>query len=402
MGIFRSLAGLIRLEYTSADIAGAFLEMGKRDIPVFHVQMMDEVSARFTVYRKDHRRLNALAARRGEGVKPIHYRGIFWGLRAALHRPVLVVGSLLILWAGLFLPGRILFLSVEGNSEVPQRMILEAAEGCGLRFGVSRREIRSEQVKNSLLEAIPQLKWAGVNTYGCKAVITVRERDDGEAAQERYAVRHIVAARDGVITSCTVTDGYGLCTVGQAVQEGDVLISGYTDCGISIRAGVAQGEIMAATNRQLTVKTPSEHCARSGSGGQTVKYSLIIGKKRINFYKGSGISDASCVKMYSEYVLTLPGGFALPVSLVKETFSGCELYKVQTTDAEILLESFAAAYLQEQMTAGTVIQKAETIGESGGAFYLMGNYACLESIGVEQEEKIGDFNGKTNGTDRER
>lgn len=31
-------------------------------------------------------------------------------------------------------------------------------------------------MKNALLSAIPELQWAGVNTYGCRAVISVRER----------------------------------------------------------------------------------------------------------------------------------------------------------------------------------------------------------------------------------
>ena len=36
--------------------------------------------------------------------------------------------------------------------------------------------IRSEKVKNSLLQRIPQLQWAGINTDGCVAVISVREK----------------------------------------------------------------------------------------------------------------------------------------------------------------------------------------------------------------------------------
>jgi hypothetical protein len=49
-----------------------------------------------------------------------------------------------------------------------------------------------------------------------------------------------------------------------------------------------------------------------------VRYSILLGKKRINFYKGSGIYDGSCVKMVSQYHLTLPGDYVLPVTVVKE------------------------------------------------------------------------------------
>ena len=55
----------------------------------------------------------------------------------------------------MWVPEHVLFLSVEGNSAVPEAKILEAAESAGIRIGISRRAIRNENVKNRLLSAIP-------------------------------------------------------------------------------------------------------------------------------------------------------------------------------------------------------------------------------------------------------
>ena len=286
-----------------------------------------------------------------------------------------------------------MFISTEGNDTVPTKLILEQAENCELKFWTRRRDVRSEQVKNELLEAIPQLQWVGVNTYGCRAVITVRERASYETDVPNGSVSHIVATQDGVVRSCTVTRGCGSCTVGQAVRKGDVLISGYTDCGLTFTAERAEGEIFALTKRSVSIVTPAKCHVQSQTDSIDTRFGLLIGKKRINFYKGSGISGATCDKMYWKYVLTLPGGFALPVALLKESTGSCYLMQMKIQNPEMMLKSFASDYLTDRMTDGVIEGRSEAITETDEIFQLTGVYDCLEDIGTVREEKIGEFNG---------
>ena len=386
-------SGRIRLRCTSADPGALLAELEQKRIGVYDVWIVDELMLELTIHGKDLNRINRVADRRGERLDILDHRGLLHFLLSATGRFLLLGGLLIVLSAGILLPGRILFVSVEGNSDIPARQILEAAEKAGLSFGTKRQDVRSEQIKNQLLDAVPELKWAGVNTYGMRAVITVRERDDIPEKADSYGVRHIVAARDGVIVSCTVTDGSGTCTVGQAVKAGDILISGYTDCGITIRAEAASGQVFAETNRNLMVVTPAQSLQRTGVTKRNVYFSLILGKKRINFYKGSGISGATCVKMSTEYVLTLPGGFTLPVMLVKETLLDSDPVVSESETPEELLRSFASDYLDHRMVSGTVVKREEVFSGSDTLWILEGEYACIEDIGVEQDEKIGDLHG---------
>ena len=48
-----------------------------------------------------------------------------------------------------------------------------------------------------------------------------------------------------------------LCAPGQAVSKGQVLISGYTDCGLCVLSQRAQGEVMAYTGRSFSALMPS-------------------------------------------------------------------------------------------------------------------------------------------------
>lgn len=402
MGLFGSLAGQIRVELTGADIAGSMAAVSEANIAVYLIQFSDDLTVSFTIQRKDYGRLAGLAQKKGDRLRILGRKGLYWTLRSAFSRPVLIFGLLLLLAFAFWVPSRVFIIEVEGNETIPKQLIVESAAESGIRFGASRRLVRSEQMKNQLLAIMPELQWAGVNTYGCRAVITVREREQSETETDEKTVSSVVASRDGIITSCTVTRGSGLCSTGQAVREGEVLISGYTDCGITITATHAEGEVMASTLRDLTVKTPDHWLIRQEETESNRKYSLVIGKKRINFYKGSGISGGSCVKMYTEYVLTLPGGFELPVKLLVQTFSDYRTKQAAVENAEELLQSFAQQYLKEQMVAGSIQYASQTVVGSDGAYCLTGRYTCTEMIGIDREEMIGEFNGKTDGTDRER
>ena len=393
MGLYRSLAGSVQVTVLSADIPECFKMLEQNKISAFSIRTIDSVTVQLTVSRKELEKLRQLCERKGYVLHLKQKRGLFWSLQAIAVRPVFAVGMVLLSIMAACLPGRILFIETEGNESVPSRYILECADDCGLQFWSRRREVRSEQIKNELLERIPQLQWVGVNTYGSRAVITVRERAESPDEQQGSSVSHIMAARDGVVESCTVTRGYGNCTAGQAVRKGDVLISGFTDCGLTIVAERAEGEVLAQTKRSICLVTPSNCQIQSPSSGCEKRISLLIGKKRINFYKGSGISGATCDKMYSKYVLTLPGGFSLPVALLKETTVSCHLTETTVDQPESILVPFASNYLMGQMQDGAILRKDETITESDGIFRLEGVYDCRENIGIVQEEKIGEFDG---------
>ncbi len=383
------ISGTVQVELTSADPERALAAINRAGITVYGAEQIGALSFRFTVERKSMKALRYIVKKRGETLVVHGRNGLYWGIRRLLYRPVLLFGLLIITLLSLYLPGKILFISVEGNSTVPSSLILEKAQDCGIVFGASRRAVRSEKMKNALLEALPQLQWAGVNTKGCCAVISVRERQMPEAQEQTPSVSSIVSSMDGVIRELTVVQGNPVCKVGQSVTAGQVLISGYTDLGLCIRAEQARGEIFAQTQRSLQVICPSEQQIRGEIYRQEKKYSVLIGKKRINFYKGSGISDTTCDKMYSYYHLTLPGGYQLPITFVVEELQSAQL-QCSNTDSEsakVLAAEFASRYLSQKMVAGRIEARYELLFEDAEHYRMTGKYACYEMIGRSRNEE---------------
>ncbi len=394
MNFWSSIGGTVDVELVGADPLRELQRINEAGIVVSRVLKVDDLTVNFEIERRDYGKLSRLIHHRGCRLSIRGNRGMYWTLHGLLQRPVLLLGMLFIFILTLYVPSRVMFVQVVGNDTVPKQMIIEAAADCGIGFGASRRMIRSEKVKNALLAQLPQLQWLGVNTYGCTAVISVQEKTQTEGTKTPLCISSIIASRDGVITDMTVSSGTPLCKIGQAVRAGELLVSGYSDCGICIHGTRSEADIFANTQRNLQVITPNNYMQRTTTESVSKKYSLIIGKKRINFYKGSGISATTCGKMYEENVLTLPGGFQLPVVLVTETWmtDAVEETTVPQTQTVEILNDFTKYYLNQRMVAGEIISGSDDLTRHNGIDCLDGTYMCREMIGrVRIEETIDQY-----------
>ena len=386
---------MAHLKVVGADISQALSKLTEEGIQLYDISYDDELTASFFVGRNEYKNTVYILEKCGNSVTLQNKSFTPYPVLNLLQRPMLIFGILMIVFISILLSGRILFVTVDGNSLVSSRKILEEAAVCGVRFYASAQSIRSEQVKNSLLQKIPQLQWAGVNISGCVANIRVEEKSTEEnISLTESPVTSIVASCDGIIDSITVLDGNCLCQIGQAVRAGQTLISGYTDCGFRIIAQQAKGEIYATTIHNISMVFPTKYIRRTEEQTKHVSYQIKIGKKLINFNKGSGISPAVCVIMYEERYLSLPGNFQLPVSVIKKTVTSFETQSLMYTPDCKKAEDTAQKYLLSTLIAGKVLQSDLKWQENDENVFLSAQYLCREMIGRTKKELViqGDIN----------
>ena len=155
MNRWQFLLGRVTVEITSADSAALLNALTTEKIRLQDVKYCDGLTLCASVSRQDRKALLAVADKHGANVKTIGVSGLFLTVAAMCKRPVLMAFLIGVFLLACFLPSRILFVSVEGNVSVPDRYILEVAAECGIGFGAERRQVRSEIMKNKLLEKIP-------------------------------------------------------------------------------------------------------------------------------------------------------------------------------------------------------------------------------------------------------
>lgn len=398
MSFWRFNDNLMTVMITGADLCKSLTAINDRGIKLYHLCWENELSIQFQCSSKDVTTVRKICKAQGDDLNILHTAADVGGNDCLRRRWCLLTGIVVMMLLTLFLPTRVLFFRVEGNERIEDREILTAAENCGIRFGISRRRIRSENMKNALLSAIPELKWAGINTYGCTAVISVRECEPQKERHEWPKVGSIISARDGYVTSCTVIRGNALCKPGEVVQAGQVLISGYNDCGLCIRLTSAEGEIYANTTHKILTVMPSKRFVRTIPRETVKKISLIIGKKRIKLWKDSGIWDTTCGRIYEEYYITLPGDFRLPFYVAVETITKwtCQETECSNDTVEVGMKQFAHDCVMSRMVSGEILEQDHYVAYDYGCVNLSSVFLCTEMIGRTITEEIGDFNGKTN------
>lgn len=385
-----NFSGMLSSKIISSDISSLLGKLVRDGIVLENIDYIDDLTILADVSKASFNRCKKIIEETGDRLIVERKYGLWWNLLKLPKRPIMTIGVLMILVMTIFLPTKVLFISVSGNQTIPDNLILEKASLSGIYFGATRQDVRSEKVKNALLQHIPQLQWVGVNTIGCVAKISVSERSGKENRDPSNEYGNICASVDGIVCQMVTHSGTPLFKVGQAVKKGQVLISGYTDCGRFIRVCRAEGEVYASTNREMELFLPSEIIKR-GEQKETITINkLQIGKNIINLSKDSGISDAMCVKMYEKKYLCLPGGFQLPVAWICERYSVYSTCRetMQTDKANRLVESTADAYLINQMIAGQIQSCQSVFEQLDGCYYMYNRYSCLEMIGVSLNKEL--------------
>lgn len=383
---------LTEVKITAADIPSLLKEMNREHVRLYNMLPEENLSITCRIPFSSMNKLRRICKKQGAELEVIRRAGYLSLCRAVRRNGAALAGLTLILLLFLFLPTRIFFIRVVGNQNVPTARILEAAEQCGVHFAAGRREIRSESLKNALLDRIPQLQWACINTKGCTAEITVREKPPAPTAFPSGGIESIIAYRDSILTRCTPYKGTLLSRPGQAVRRGQVLISGYTDCGSKIRGEKADGEVFGYTMHEIRAVTPDSLEFRKHLIGKNWTIFLAAGKKRIKIWGNSGNPDARCGRMYKEYYITLPGGYRLPFALCMDLRTDWETVFLPKDKESVCrqMSSYAEHILQEEMIAGRLLKKAESCNKQNGVFSMEGRYLCHEMIGRPREEKIGE------------
>jgi len=364
-------------------------ELAREGIVLSNIRQRNACTFFACVDRMDLTALSRLANYRGNAVKVCKKNPLSTWATYILTRPVLLTGILTVIILTIFLPRKILFIEVEGNQVISSRDIIACVEKAGVSFGVNRSAVRSEKVKNRLLSELPGLQWAAINTYGCLAVISVKERTQPAQNEIKTGVSSIVSGCDGVICEITVKNGTAVCAIGDAVKKGQMLVSGYTDCGLSVKAEQADASVYAYTRHNLTAVSIREISVRRKQIKHSSSYSLKIGKKLIKMYNCSSNSRGNCAKIYSEVFVRLPGGFTLPISLIKVTqVLYTEELLCDQVDHSVWLPVYLDNYLYEQMLDGEILKRTYNGDSTEQSWSYSCQYYCREMIGRPKDEEI--------------
>ena len=391
----------------TARITGAqpedFLNLCAREnLVLWRMVQRDLFTLEVQVTARQYARLCQLAQGAQCGVELEKRQGLPYFFLRFRRRYALLAGVALCLVLFAIGSRTVLTIDVTGNETVTREEIISQLRLCGVSVGTYGPGIPIREVENRMMMAMDALSYFSLNLHGTRAEVIVREGDPAPEIRAETVPTDVVSSATGVITHIEPWVGDAQFQEGEAVCEGDVLISGRmemdtvtpTEHDLGTMLVHAEGKVLAQTWHTLTAQISLKAQVKTYTGEEIRHYSLSLMGKRVKFYQNSGISDAECDKITCEYPFAIRGVFALPFSLVRERVQPYRTADTPVSEdaARAALEQALLQQLRETTGADGTILAYETAAEvTDGVLTMTLTAECEQEIGRAQATPDAEF-----------
>jgi len=380
----RYLHGYVKFKAQGAFIE-RFLNLAARDrIPVWDGRKRGDVYTGHTSAGAYHK-LRPHARKSGVRIRVIEKQGLPFKRRRYRRRRGLVVGLLLFL-AFTFITSRFIWrVEVSGNERVPESEIIAVLDKNGVRSGVIRSSIDVRGAERRILMALEDLSWVALNIKGSTVYAVVRERDLMPPMIAPDIPCNIVAARSGQITSMIVFEGQALKSIGDAVLEGEIMVSGITEDRLGQNLfRHARAKVMARVQHQITVETPLVQNEFVETGEIRTRRILHVFGWDLPLFLPRKIPSPYHVER-GQNLLAIAGK-EIPAGIFTEHYVLMKETAVTYTEDEARNMALHTLEMQRraELDGAEIIDKSITGGVKDGVFVLKADYICDMDIALER------------------
>ncbi len=342
---------------------------------------------------KDFRKLRPLARKAGVRVRIEGRVGYPFVLYRNRRRKGLVLG-----FAGFFVLLYVLSLfvwniSFEGNYHFTRDTLLGYLEETGIRYGMPKSQISCEALEEGIRSQFPEITWVSASVSGTRLLVKIKENEALSAIPERDdAPCDVVAGKAGVITKMVVRQGKAQVSVGQTVEQGQLLVASalqvMNDSGEVVRTAYvhADGDIYATTRYQYQERVPKIRTVDVEKGKTRLGAAVKIGPYQWQFLMPDW-GEESWKYISESHQLCLLEDFFLPVYVTRIRGEAVTSYDRPYTEAELqqLSEQLQENYLKNLLEKGVhIIENSVKIQENGFFYIIEGTVTAREQIGVKQ------------------
>lgn len=244
----RFFQGFVTLELTG-DFTERFLNICMaRGIVVWGVKKPQKNKMLLCLSAKDFFRLRPVAKKTKTKVKILEKRGFFIEIRRHKKRKFFFFGIAFFIVFVFVMSRFIWHIEIHGLTYTPKEQIMKTLKEEGVYPGALKSRLDQMKIKNNVLLKEKDLSWIWVDLKGTKAIVSLSERTLAPKIEDRTTPCDIIATKDGIISSYTVTGGTPKIKEGDSVLAGQTLISSVvTSDIIAPRYTNASGEVWART-----------------------------------------------------------------------------------------------------------------------------------------------------------
>ncbi len=380
--------GTVKLEVGGAEPERILNFCAEHGIVFWEASHCEDFAISFCAYSSALPLIMSQNGKNGLELKLLHERGGRRLVLSARRRAVLLtLGVLSIALAAvssLFLWS----IEIEGSDTLSEAQILRVLSECGVDYGAFWPSLSSDAVRSHVVAEMPEIAWLSLNVRSSRAQVVIHERVDKPEIVNEKAPCDIVAAKSGVIRRMSVLEGESAAAEGSAVIKGDVLVRGL----MSSETGDARyvhsmAQVIADTWYEISAQAPLTQEQKGEKLRTDTAFSLVIGKKRINFFSDSRNKYTSCDKINKLRYISLGDVFTLPVGYALERTTQYETSTVPIDEDKTVerLKATLEAELWRRIGEGQIVSKEYTVSKSEGLLTVTLRAQCTENIAKEAD-----------------
>ena len=279
-------------------------------------------------------------------------------------------------------------IEITGNTKVDSNEILSALEEDGLKVGVLKSKVNTDEIINKIRYQREDIAWIGIELDGTNAIVKVVEADSKPEIIDENDYCNIIATKDAVIEKISAQNGTLMVKEGDTVKKGDVLIAGWIEGKYTGKNYVnANGEVKAKVTYLQSEKIEKKEIKREQTGKNENKYAIKFNNFKINLYKTLSKYEIYDT-MYTNKKIKLFSNFYLPIEVIKYTNYEVTETEISYGKEEAKLEGQRRAEEKlNELIEGEISKKDVNITEYETYYDVKVTYEVIEQIGTK--EKIG-------------
>lgn len=304
------------------------------------------------------------------------------------HRSRIGIPLGIILGAGLLIycSNVVMVIDIQGNEQITDQEILAVLEECSVERGAFIGKIDFYRSELRLRSSYDNIAWVGMRHTGNRLVVEVMETYEKPEMLEARVPCHIISEKTAQITKVKVGCGQLIPIVGDAVKEGDVLVSGiYADEYGHVTFRHSMAEITGIYEEEQTFFCAHEQQVRCFTGSTMERRSLDLFSLEIPLsFEENPYADYN---LKTEKIPLTLFGKELPISLERSVFMEYSTETQVLTEDEILqnLQIQQENYETNFLSECSILQRKTKYTKKETAVVLTVSYVIEGEIGTQQE-----------------
>ena len=271
---------------------------------------------------KNYKKLRPFARKTGTKIILLEKHGLPFFLYRFRKRKMFFFGMAVCLLFVYVLSLFVWNIHFEGNVTQKNEELLEYLESIGVEHGSFKSQIVCENIETSLRTQYPNMLWVSAEMRGTRIMIQIKENTDEDIIskielKDTEAVS-IIADVSGTVESMIVRQGTPSVSVGDAVEQGQILVEGYytikNDAGEIVRyeAVPSDAEIYLITKERYTDRFNMKYETKEYTNRKKLGIRLTIFDKKYEFMPKKTFENQEIVEKSNKIHIT--ENFYLPLS----------------------------------------------------------------------------------------